>query len=233
MLILFYYFYGEGDIVKRKILIIEDEENLANIIKTSLEKEGFQVQIVTQGDLAIDKFYSFSPNLILLDINLPKISGWEICNEIRHYSKVPIIIMTARDTELDEIHGLKLGADDYITKPISIKIIVLKIKKLLKMEDNEFFYLNGLTFDYNTFKITFNNQDITLTKREALLLEYFFRNQSMILSRETLLNEIWGFEFSGEERAVDTLVTRLRKKLGSYNHYIKSVRGVGYVFNQI
>lgn len=219
--------------MKKKILIIEDEKDLANIIKSSLEKENFEAKIVTQGDLAINEFYSFSPNLILLDINLPKKNGWEICDEIRRYSKVPIIIMTARDTELDEIHGLKLGADDYITKPISIKVIILKIKKILKMEDNEFFYLDGLTFDYNTFKVNFNNEEVILTKREALLLEYFFRNQNLILARETLLNEVWGFEFSGDERAVDTLVTRLRKKLGVYGDYIKSIRGVGYVFNQI
>ncbi|MGL5918788.1 MAG: response regulator transcription factor, partial [Cetobacterium sp.] len=184
------------------------------------------------GDLAIDAFYKFSPNLVLLDINLPKKNGWEICDEIREYSKTPIIIMTARDNELDEIHGLKLGADDYITKPVSLKVIVLKIKKLLKMEDNEFFFLDELTFDYNQFKLTFDNQVIILTKREALLLEYFFKKENIILSREVLLNEIWGFEFSGEERAVDTLVTRLRKKMQRYGEHIKSIRGVGYVFNQ-
>ncbi len=218
--------------MKKKVLIVEDEQNLANIIGKSLEKEGFDIKIVTQGDLALDEFYSFSPSLVLLDINLPKRNGWEICKEIRQYSKVPIIIMTARDTELDEIHGLELGADDYVTKPISTKIIILKIKKLLKMEDNTFFYLDKLSFDYNAFKILIEDTEIVLSKREALLLEYFFRNQNIILSRETLLNEVWGFEFSGEERAVDTLVTRLRKKMGIYGEYIKSIRGVGYVFNQ-
>ncbi|MGL4910288.1 MAG: response regulator transcription factor [Cetobacterium sp.] len=218
--------------MRKKILIIEDEESLANIIGENLIKHGFEIQIVTQGDLAIDAFYKFSPNLVLLDINLPKKNGWEICDEIREYSKTPIIIMTARDNELDEIHGLKLGADDYITKPVSLKVIVLKIKKLLKMEDNEFFFLDELTFDYNQFKLTFDNQVIILTKREALLLEYFFKKENIILSREVLLNEIWGFEFSGEERAVDTLVTRLRKKMQRYGEHIKSIRGVGYVFNQ-
>ena len=218
--------------MRKKILIIEDEQNLANIIGKSLENEGFETKIVTQGDLALDEFYSFSPALLLLDINLPKKNGWDICKEIRHYSKIPIIIMTARDTELDEIHGLELGADDYVTKPISTKVIILKIKKLLKMEDNSFFYLDKLSFDYNTFKIMIEDIEITLSKRETLLLEYFFRNQDIILSRETLLNEVWGFEFSGEERAVDTLVTRLRKKMGMYGEYIKSIRGVGYVFSK-
>lgn len=218
--------------MKRKVLIIEDEENLANIIARSLVKDEFEVKIITEGGTALEEFYTFSPSLVLLDINLPKKNGWDICKEIRQYSKVPIIIMTARDTELDEIHGLELGADDYITKPISTKVITLKIKKLLKMEDNEFFYLDGLTFDYNKFKITIDEEEIILSKREAFLLEYFFRNQNIILSRETLLNEVWGFEFSGEERAVDTLVTRLRKKMGIYGDFIKSIRGVGYVFNQ-
>lgn len=218
--------------MRKKILIIEDEENLANIIGKNLEKEGFEIKIVIQGDLALEEFYSFSPSLVLLDINLPKKNGWEICKEIRQYSKIPIIIMTARDTELDEIHGLELGADDYVTKPISTKVLSLKIKKLLKMEDNSFFYLDKLSFDYNAFKIIIEDIEIILSKREALLLEYFFRNQDIILSRETLLNEVWGFEFSGEERAVDTLVTRLRKKIGIYGEHIKSIRGVGYVFNQ-
>ncbi|MGL5917849.1 MAG: response regulator transcription factor, partial [Cetobacterium sp.] len=151
---------------------------------------------------------------------------------IRQYSKTPIIIMTARDAEIDEIHGLELGADDYVVKPVNTKIIAIKVKKLLKMEKDEFFQIKDLTFDYNTFKVTIDSEEIILSKREALLLEYFFRNKNSILKRETLLNEVWGYEFSGEERAVDTLVTRLRKKLGNYGEYIESVRGVGYVFKE-
>lgn len=218
--------------MRKKILIVEDEESLTNIIRKNLKKEGFEIEIVTEGDLVLEKFYSFSPALVLLDINLPKKSGWEICKEIREYSKTPIIIMTARDTELDEIYGLELGADDYVTKPINTKVIILKIKKLLKIDSTSFFYLDKMSFDYNSFKLTINDKELILSKREALLLEYFFRNQNIVLSRETLLNEVWGFEFSGEERAVDTLVTRLRKKMGVYAEYIKSIRGVGYVFNQ-
>ncbi|MGL5052446.1 MAG: response regulator transcription factor [Cetobacterium sp.] len=218
--------------MKKKILIVEDEENLARIIAKNLEKENFETKIVTDGELAVEEFYSFSPSLVLLDINLPRKNGWDICKEIRQYSKIPIIIMTARDAELDEIHGLELGADDYIVKPISNKIIAIKIKKLLKMESDEFFSLKGFTFDYNKFKIFIDSEETLLSKREALLLEYFFRNKNIILSRETLLNEVWGFEFSGEERAVDTLVTRLRKKLKVYGDCIKSIRGVGYVFEE-
>lgn len=127
--------------MRKKILIVEDEESLANIIGKNLKKEGFEIEIVTEGDLVLEKFYSFSPALVLLDINLPKKSGWEICKEIREYSKTPIIIMTARDTELDEIYGLELGADDYVTKPISTKVIILKIKKLLKIDSTSFFFI--------------------------------------------------------------------------------------------
>lgn len=218
--------------MKKKILIVEDEQDYANIVKKSLENENFEVKIVGDGSLALEKFYQFSPSLVLLDINLPKKNGWEICKEIRQVSKVPIIIITARDTENDEILGLELGADDYVIKPNNIKIISLKIKKILKIENNNFFYLDKLSFDLNRFKMIINGEEIILNKRESFLLEYLFKNPNIVLSRETLLNEVWGFEFLGEERAVDTLVTRLRKKMGDYGDYIKSIRGVGYVFNQ-
>ncbi len=218
--------------MKKKILIVEDEQDYANIVKKSLENENFEVKIVGDGSLVLEKFYQFSPSLVLLDINLPKKNGWEICKEIRQVSKVPIIIITARDTENDEILGLELGADDYVIKPNNIKIISLKIKKILKIENNNFFYLDKLSFDLNRFKMIINGEEIILNKRESFLLEYLFKNPNIVLSRETLLNEVWGFEFLGEERAVDTLVTRLRKKMGDYGDYIKSIRGVGYVFNQ-
>ncbi len=218
--------------MKRKILIIEDEKDLANLIGKSLEDAGFETKIINTGEDALDMFYEFSPNLVLLDINLPKKNGWEICKEIRGIAKTPIIIMTARDTEKEEIYGLELGADDYITKPLNIKIVTIKIKKILKMEEDTFFSVGSLVFDFNQFKVKIDNEEIELTKREAMLLEYFFRNPGIVLARETLLNEIWGFEFGGEDRAVDTLVTRLRKKIGKYSELIKSIRGVGYVFEK-
>lgn len=218
--------------MKKKILIIEDEKSLANLIGKTLDELSFKTNIIYSGELALETFYSFSPALVLLDINLPKKNGWEICKEIRKVSKVPIIIMTAKDTELDEIQGLELGADDYIVKPISLKILCIKIKKILKMENSELFSFKEMEFDVNKFKLTIENEDVSLTKREGILLEYFFKNSNIVLSRETLLNEVWGFEFSGEVRAVDTLVTRLRKKMGLYGDYIKSMRGVGYVFKK-
>lgn len=216
--------------MNKKILIIEDEKNLAEIMKSSLIDEGFSVEIVHDGDRALEAFYQSSPNLVLLDINLPKKNGWEICKEIRDVSKVPIIIMTARDTELDEVHGLELGAEDYITKPFSTKVMVIKIKKLLKLGGENIFKFEGLNFDFNNFNYEIDGEKLELSKKEGQLLEYFIKNRGIVLSRESLLNEVWGYDIFVEERAVDTLVTRVRKKLGEYGKYIKAIRGIGYVF---
>lgn len=218
--------------MNKKILIVEDEKDLANIIKKSLTEEGFSVEMVHEGDKVMESFYQMNPDLVLLDINLPKKNGWEICKEIRKISAVPIIIMTARDTELDEIQGLELGADDYVTKPFSTKVMTLKVKKILKVQGENSFKLGELTLDFNNFTLEIGAEKIDLSKREVQLLEYLIKNRGLISSRETLLNEVWGYEFFGEERAVDTLVTRVRKKLGKYGEYIRSVRGVGYVFEE-
>lgn len=215
---------------KKKILIIEDEVSLAKIIADSLEDEGFSIICIHRGDLALDTFYEESPDAILLDINLPGKNGWEICKEIKEISQVPIIMITARDSEFDEIKGLEIGADDYITKPFTTKLLSIKLKKLFKIENTNFFKVGDITFNINTFELTTPNGIEILSKREAQLLEFFIRNINIIYSRETLLNEIWGFEFFGDERAVDTIIKRVRKKLTPCDSYIKSVRGVGYVF---
>lgn len=216
----------------KRILIIEDEKELAFIIGRSLKEAGFQTLHTYDGNKALEMFCEYSPDLVLLDINLPNKNGWEICKEIREISKKPIIIMTARDTELDEIQGLELGADDYVTKPFSDKLILIKIKKMLGLENKEIFVMGALTFDPETFKIIVDEEEENLPKREAAALELFFKNKGKVLSREFLLNEVWGFNFSGDERAVDTLIKRLRKKLGTCSEIIKSVRGVGYVLEE-
>jgi two-component system response regulator VicR len=218
--------------MNKKILIIEDEKELASIIAKALEEDGFSSNIVYDGGKAMEIFYDDKPDLVLLDINLPKKNGWDICKEIRAVSNIPVIIMTARDSELDEIQGLELGADDYVTKPFSLKLISIKVKKLLKLEGDTFFKIKDLTFDFKSYLLTIDGESIELSRREAQALEYFLKHKGNILSRETLLNEIWGFDFFGDERAVDTLIKRLRKKLGKYSDYIKSIRGVGYVFSE-
>lgn len=214
----------------KKVLIVEDEKSLATVISDSLKNEGFETVITHRGDEAIDCFYKEKPDLILLDINLPGMNGWEICKKLKALSQVPIIMVTARDSEFDEIKGLELGADDYITKPFTPKLLIIKLKKLFKLSNDTFFKIGDITFDFNTFKLDTPEESNILPRREAQLLEFFLRNQNIIFSRETLLNEVWGFEFFGDERAVDTIVKRLRKKLGSCDNYIKSIRGVGYVF---
>ncbi|MBC2850621.1 response regulator transcription factor [Cetobacterium sp. 8H] len=214
----------------KKVLIVEDEISLAKVISDSLIKEGFSTVIITRGDHALDSFYTEKPDVILLDINLPGMSGWDICKQIKAISQVPIIMVTARDSEFDEIKGLELGADDYITKPFTPKLLTIKLKKIFKLENTTFFKVEGITFDFNTYKLTNPEEEYILPRREAQLLEFLLRNQNIIFSRDTLLNEVWGFEFFGDERAVDTIVKRLRKKLGPCDSYIKSVRGVGYVF---
>lgn len=216
----------------KKILIIEDEINLAKSIELFFKNENFQLIIIHDGKKSIDKFYSEKPDLVLLDINLPNMNGWEICNEIRSNSDTPVIMMTARDNEYDELKGLELGADDYITKPINLKILLARIKRILKIDDKSSYYYNGLGFDSRTLELTINNEKIELSPKESLILEYFIRNKGLVLSREKLINKIWGFDYEGEDRAVDTVIKRLRKKMGIFSERIKTLRGIGYSYDE-
>ena len=215
----------------KKVLIIEDEKNLASVLYDTLCDE-FSVVKAFDGEEGLRKFYDVSPDIVLLDINLPKIIGWDICSEIRKISEIPIIIMTARDSDIDEYKGLKLGADDYITKPFNLKILTLKIKKLLKMEGNNSYRFKNLLFDCKKGELNINGETIELTRREIQFLEFMFKNKGLIFSREKLLNEVWGFDFEGDDRVVDTLVRRIRKKLGDYSYLLKTVRGMGYQLDE-
>lgn len=215
----------------KKVLIIEDEKNLATVLYDTLCDE-FSVMKAFDGEEGLRKFYETSPDIVLLDINLPKIIGWDICSEIRKISEIPIIIMTARDSDIDEYKGLKLGADDYITKPFNLKILTLKIKKLLKMEGNNSYRFENLLFDCKKGELNINGEAIELTRREIQFLEFMFKNKGLIFSREKLLNEVWGFDFEGDDRVVDTLVRRIRKKLGDYSYLLKTVRGMGYQLDE-
>lgn len=215
----------------KKVLIIEDEKNLASVLYDTLCDE-FSVVKAFDGEEGLRKFYDVSPDIVLLDINLPKIIGWDICSEIRKISEIPIIIMTARDSDIDEYKGLKLGADDYITKPFNLKILTLKIKKLLKMEGNNSYRFENLLFDCKKGELNINGEAIELTRREIQFLEFMFKNKGLIFSREKLLNEVWGFDFEGDDRVVDTLVRRIRKKLEDYSYLLKTVRGMGYQLDE-
>lgn len=218
--------------MKRKILIIEDEKELAQVLYDTFSQEDFEVIKAFDGEIGVDKFYEEKPDLILLDINLPKKLGWEVCKEIRKTSNVPIIMMTARDSDADEYTGLSIGADDYITKPFNLKILLLKVKKLLKLDDNNIYKFEFLSIDIKKGEINISGESIELTRREIQFLEYMIKNKEIIFSRDYLLNEIWGFDFEGDDRVVDTLVKRIRKKLGDYNFLLKTIRGMGYSFDE-
>ncbi len=218
--------------MKRKILIIEDEKPLAQVLEDTFSQEGFEIIKAFDGENGVDKFYNEKPDLILLDINLPKKLGWEVCKEIRETSNIPIIMMTARDSDSDEYNGLSIGADDYITKPFNLKILLLKVKKLLKLDNNNIYKFENFSFDIKKGEITINGENSELTRREIQFLEYMIKNKGIIFSRDYLLNEIWGFDFEGDDRVVDTLVKRIRKKLGDYSFLLKTIRGMGYSFDE-
>ena len=217
--------------MKKKLLIIEDEKDLINILSDSFLEE-FEIVKAFDGEDGVEKFYSENPDLILLDINLPKIIGWEVCKEIRKVSNIPIIIMTARDSDIDEYNGLSIGADDYITKPFNLKILDLKVKKLLKIDNNSIYKFQNLSFDAKKGEVIIDNKVIELTRREIQFFEFMIKNKGIIFSREQLLNEVWGFYFEGDDRVVDTLVRRVRKKLEDYSFILKTVRGIGYVLDE-
>ena len=218
--------------MRKKILIVEDEINLMKVLDDTLSQENFEIFKAFDGETALDLFYNKNPDLILLDINLPKKDGWTVCREIREQSDKPVIIMTARDTELDEVKGLSIGADDYITKPFSLKILTIRIKKMLKIEKDQIYTYEGVRFNFKNNEMFINEKYIEITKKEFQLLDYFIRNKGVIFNREKLLNEIWGFDFDGDDRVVDTLVKRIRKKMENYNYLIKTVRGMGYMFDE-
>ncbi|MDO4589226.1 MAG: response regulator transcription factor [Fusobacterium sp.] len=217
----------------KKILIIEDEKDLVKVLRDTFEKEKFQVFYAEDGEEGLNQFYEKNPDLILLDINMPKKNGWEVCREVREQSNLPILMMTARDSEIDELKGLNIGADDYITKPFSLKVLVVKVKKILKLDENSSFKTDGIYFDFKSGELKVDEENIELTRREIQFLEYIIKNRGIIFSREQLLNEVWGFDFEGDDRVVDTLVKRVRKKLGKYSDMIKTVRGMGYIFDEV
>ncbi|MGL4252982.1 MAG: response regulator transcription factor [Fusobacteriaceae bacterium] len=216
----------------KKILIVEDEKDLSLAIEKFLGEEGFRVVTAHDGESALDKFYEETPELVILDINLPKKNGWEICREIKRNSNIPVIMMTARNSEYDEIQGLELGAEDYITKPLSLKVLAARVRKVLKIDKNSSYSYGGVAFDIRTLELIIDGEKVEISPKEGQLLEYFIKNRGFVLSREKILNEIWGFDFYGDDRVVDTLVKRVRKKLGSYSEKIKTLRGIGYIYEE-
>lgn len=224
-----------------KILVVDDEQPIADILKFSLEKEGYQVICAFDGEKAVELALTENPDLILLDLMLPIKDGMDVCREIRAKSNTPIIMLTAKDTELDKVLGLEMGADDYVTKPFSTREILARVKAHLrrqsKNETSQRLKAEGLVYmnlmiDHDMYVVYKNGDALDLTHREFELVYYMVRNSGRVMTREHLLQAVWGFEYFGDVRTVDVTIRRLREKLEddpSKPEFIITRRGLGYV----
>lgn len=216
----------------KKILIVEDEKEIRNILKVYLLTAGYEVTEATDGEEAMKIFYEKPFDLVVLDIMLPKKDGWSICREIKEYSSVPVIIITARDNENDEVFGFEIGADDYITKPFSNKIFLARVKTILKNKSNininNEIEVGNIKINDISHSVSKGGKDLDLAPKEYEILMYFIKNKNIALSREKMLTEIWGYDYTGNDRIVDVHIKNLRKKIGE--KYIKTIRSVGYKF---
>lgn len=217
----------------KKILIVEDESRMRRLISDYLKKDGYSILEAEHGRRAIEVFSDNDVDLVILDIMLPEFDGWTVCRKIRETSSVPIILLTARSEESDELFGFELGADEYITKPFSPKILVARVKTLLRRaypSNKSILIFNGLLIDDSAHKVFVNDLEIDLTPKEYELLCFLAENAGIALSRETILIKVWGYDYFGDLRTVDTHVKRLRVKLDNQSDFIQTVRGVGYRF---
>ena len=220
---------------KLKILVVDDESRMRKLVRDFLTKKDFAVIEAEDGAQAVDIFFENKDiALIILDVMMPKMDGWQVCREIRQYSKVPIIMLTARSDERDELLGFELGVDEYISKPFSPKILVARVAAILRRmnltDQNESLTAGGIVLDKSAHQVTVDGQVIELSYKEFELLTYFMENQGIALSREKILNSVWNYDYFGDARTIDTHVKKLRSKLGKKGEYIKTVWGMGYKF---
>ena len=220
---------------KLKILVVDDESRMRKLVKDFLEREGFSVLEAGDGLEALDIFYEQKEiALIILDVMMPKMDGWQTCREIRKESKVPIIMLTARGEERDELQGFELGVDEYISKPFSPKILVARVEAILRrtkaLANDEVVNAGGIEVDKAAHMVKINGESVDLSYKEFELLTYFIENQGLALSREKILNNVWNYDYFGDARTIDTHVKKLRSKLGDKGEYIKTIWGMGYKF---
>ena len=217
-----------------KILVVDDDTNICELLRLYLEKEGYVVKIVNDGVSAINAFKQENPDLTLLDIMIPKLDGWQVCREVRQSSKVPIIMLTARSDERDELLGFDLGVDEYISKPFSPKILVARVEAILRRTGQtgveDVLSAGGIVIDKAAHLATVDEKPMDLSFKEFELLTYFLENQGIALSREKILNSVWNYDYFGDARTIDTHVKKLRSKMGEKGEYIKTVWGMGYKF---
>lgn len=219
-----------------KILVVDDESRMRKLIKDFLVKSGYEVIEAENGEQAIDLFLSMKDiALLILDVMMPKMDGWEVCREIRKNSKVPIIMLTAKASEADELKGFELGVDEYISKPFSPKILVARVEAVLRrsnaMAAEEVICVGDILIDKSAHQVTVDGKVIELSYKEFELLTYFAENPGIALSREKILNHVWNYDYFGDARTIDTHVKKLRSKLGEKGgEYIKTIWGMGYKF---
>ncbi len=223
---------------KRKILIVEDEAKIARFLELELKYEGYEIDIANNGRDGLEKGKSPDVDVIILDLMLPGLSGIEVCRRLRQTSDVPIIMLTAKDDISDKVTGLDIGADDYMTKPFAVEELLARIRVLLKRTDNNkiktdssVLEIGKLKLSKNNYKVEYDNENIDLTKKEFELLEFLMINKNIVLSREKILDKVWGYDYFGDTNIIDVYIRYLRSKIDQkYNtNLIETVRGVGYI----
>lgn len=230
---------------QKKVLIIEDEKSISDIIKFNLEKEGYEIETAYDGEDGLTKALSVNPDIILLDIMIPIIDGFQVCKKVRETSNVPIIMLTAKEEEVDKVLGLELGADDYMTKPFGMRELIARIKanirrtgfsgEEIEVSNSKISTYGNLTIDMTKYEVRKDNRVLELTLREFELLKYLAEQENRVFSREQLLEEVWGYEYYGDIRTVDVTVRRLREKVEDDPgdpKYIMTKRGIGYFFRR-
>lgn len=226
----------ESAVNRIKILVVDDESRMRKLVRDFLVRKDYEVLEAGDGEEALDIFYKERDiALIILDVMMPKIDGWEVCREIRETSKVPIIMLTAKGDESDELSGFELGADEYISKPFSPKILVARVEAILRRtgkadEEEPLLEMGGIVINKTAHQVTVDGEVIELSFKEFELLTYFMENAGVALSREKILNHVWNYDYFGDARTIDTHVKKLRSKMGKKGDYIKTVWGMGYKF---
>lgn len=220
---------------KVKILVVDDEARMRKLVKDFLIKKDYEVIEAADGQEAVDVFFDQKDiSLVILDVMMPKMDGWEVLKEIRTYSKIPVIMLTAKGDERDELKGFDSGADEYISKPFSPKILVARVDALLRrsnlISEEEKIETGGIIMDKAAHTVTIEGKQIELSFKEFELLAYFMENQGIALSREKILNHVWNYDYFGDARTIDTHVKKLRSKMGDKGDYIKTIWGMGYKF---
>lgn len=218
-----------------KVLMVDDESRMRKLVSDFLTRKGYIVIEAGDGEEALDRFYADKDiSLVILDVMMPKMNGWDVCREIRKNSKVPIIMLTAKSDESSELNGFECGADEYIAKPFSPKILTARVDALIRrsysIDSSEVTDVGGIIIDEAAHIVKIDGQEIDLSFKEFELLTYFVDNKGLALSREKILNNVWNYDYFGDARTIDTHVKKLRKKLGDKGDYIKTIWGMGYKF---